>query len=333
MQQASAIVAITDVLDDDAARSAVGSVLDRLPGRSVGSTRQLLRRAAVKADPEAAEKRREQQKRERSVQVVPQDDGMATLELYTTGEQAAAMKAAIDVFAKPRAEGDTRTLDQRRADTLAAMVLGAQGVATGVGPGFRPACGTGPGAGSGDAPNASARSGAPVPNAPVAQVHVLVDLAVLLGLSDNPGHLEGYGPLTAKAVRDLAFSSGSIWRRLITDPDTGAVIKEDPHTYRPTADTARHVRARHRRCTFPNCSMPARRCDLDHADAFNHSNPRNGGKTTRINLHPLCRMHHLLKTAGIWTPRISRDGRTVHWTNTRTGHQYTTPATNYHDLA
>ena len=146
------------------------------------------------------------------------------------------------------------------------------------------------------------------------------------------GYLEGHGPLTAKAVRDLAFAHGSIWRRLVTDHN-GAIIKEDPHTYRPTADTARHVRARHRRCTFPNCSMPARRCDLDHADAFNHSNPGNGGKTTRVNLHPLCRMHHLLKTAGIWKVCLDQDGRIARWTNQRTGHIYTTPATNYHDLA
>jgi hypothetical protein len=79
--------------------------------------------------------------------------------------------------------------------------------------------------------------------------------------------------------------------------------------------------------------MPARRCDLDHADAFNHTNPQRGGKTTRVNLHPLCRTHHLLKTAGIWTPRLDHHGHVVHWTNTRTGHTYTTPATNYHDLA
>jgi hypothetical protein len=329
MQQASAVVAVTDVLDEDAARAAVAGVLDRMAERTVSSTRQLLRRAAMKADPQAVEKRRERQVRERCVEVRAQEDGMASLELYTTAEQAAAMKAVIDAIAKPRAQGDDRSLDQRRADTLAAMVLGAQGVTA------TPGTGAGTGPGARDAFNASTRPGsfAPVPAAPTAQVHVLVDLAVLLGLSDAPGHLEGHGPLTARAIRDLAFASGSVWRRLITDPDTGAIVKEDPHTYKPTADTARHVRARHRRCTFPNCSMPARRCDLDHADAFNHSDPSRGGKTTRVNLHPLCRTHHLLKTAGIWTPRLSCDGRTVHWTNTRTGHQYTTPATNYHDLA
>jgi hypothetical protein len=141
---------------------------------------------------------------------------MATLELYTTAEQAAAMKAVIDAIAKPRAQGDERTLDQRRADTLTAMVLGARGVSAGFS--------AGPGAT--DAFNTSTRPGpfAPVPAAPTAQVHVLVDLAVLLGLSDNPGHLEGHGPLTAQAVRDLAFTTGSIWRRLITDPDTGAIV-------------------------------------------------------------------------------------------------------------
>ena len=50
MQQASAVVAVTDVLDEDAARAAVGGVLDRMAERTVSSTRQLLRRAAMKAE-------------------------------------------------------------------------------------------------------------------------------------------------------------------------------------------------------------------------------------------------------------------------------------------
>ncbi|MDN5727290.1 MAG: HNH endonuclease, partial [Propionibacteriales bacterium] len=48
-------------------------------------------------------------------------------------------------------------------------------------------------------------------------------------------------------------------------------------------------------CVFPWCDKPAVRCDKDHQIPYHH-----GGTTSRQNLAPLCRTHHLLKTHTRW---------------------------------
>lgn len=100
------------------------------------------------------------------------------------------------------------------------------------------------------------------------------------------------------------------------------LVKTDPTTYRPTAETVRHVIARDGHCAFPSCRMPAHRCDLDHVQPFDHHAPATGGPTTPGNLIPLCRRHHLLKHRAGWT--VERDPATGHtnWT-APTGHAYT----------
>ncbi|WP_051723537.1 HNH endonuclease signature motif containing protein [Streptomyces albus] len=120
------------------------------------------------------------------------------------------------------------------------------------------------------------------------------------------------------------LAPGTIWRRLITHPKTGVLIKTDPTTYKPTAETERHVIARDAACAFPSCQMPAHRCDLDHIQPFNHQDPKAGGPTVPDNLMPLCRRHHLLKHRAGW--EVERDPSTgeVRWT-APTGHTYTNP--------
>ena len=48
-------------------------------------------------------------------------------------------------------------------------------------------------------------------------------------------------------------------------------------------------------CVFPGCERPSRGCDLDHIV------PWPLGRTTTINLAPLCRTHHRFKTVGGWS--------------------------------
>jgi hypothetical protein len=47
-------------------------------------------------------------------------------------------------------------------------------------------------------------------------INVTIDLPTLLGLSENPGQLAGYGAIPASVARALA--SDGKWRRFITDP-------------------------------------------------------------------------------------------------------------------
>jgi hypothetical protein len=79
-----------------------------------------------------------------------------------------------------------------------------------------------------------------------------------------------------------------------TDPTTGAVRWQDPHTYHPGARTARAVRSRDGTCRFPGCATPARRCHLDHV--IRHPD----GPTQVTNLQCLCATHHAFKHHAGW---------------------------------
>lgn len=133
-----------------------------------------------------------------------------------------------------------------------------------------------------------------------ANVNVTVSASTLLGMDDEPGHLDGYGPVTAEAAR--ALSEGGVWRRIVTDPLSGAVLDYGRTRYRPPTALAEHVRVRDRHCAAPGCTVPASRADLDHTIEYHRQVgdppdvPR--GRTAADNLGPLCRRHHRLKTCG-----------------------------------
>jgi hypothetical protein len=299
-QQVAALVDATAVLDEDVARRVQDRVLKLMPDQNPAATRKALRRAVLAADPEGASRRHEYQVTRRRVELRAEEDGMATLSLYTTAETGAALIAAVNRRAHERAPGDPRSLDQRRADSLAALALAGAGVRF---------------SGTQDTDTSGAVSAG-------ALVHVVVGIDTLLGSDDEPGELRGYGPIIAQRARALAFAPGSVWQRLLTAPD-GTLLHADPHTYRPTAVAARFVRQRDQSCTFPGCAMPAARCDLDHVRPFDHDDPSSGGASTPENLHALCRRHHRLKTARRWN--VTRDPMTYTavWT-APTGHAYVT---------
>ncbi|WP_395310013.1 DUF222 domain-containing protein [Mycobacterium sp. AMU20-3851] len=92
--------------------------------------------------------------------------------------------------------------------------------------------------------------------------------------------------------------------------------------YRPSTALAAFVRMQSQTCSFPGCSKPAHRCDIDHLT------PWPAGPTHPGNLRPLCREHHLLKTFRTgpngWTVTAGPDGSTE-W-RAPTGHTYVTTA-------
>ncbi|MDT9700802.1 DUF222 domain-containing protein [Streptomyces sp. P17] len=295
--QAQAVAEQLEVLDDEVAGQVEAIMMVKMPGQAAGQTRAALRREILRADPEGAEVRHRQRLRERRVERHPQDDGMAWFGAVLPAQQAALMEQAVDTRADSYTDGG-RTLEQKRADALFDLVVNQPGA------------------------SAPAVSGAPSGRSAVV-VQVTVPFDILLGADDGPAELKGYGPITAGQARELAFAPGTVWRRLLTQPETGLLVKTDPTTYRPTAETARQVIARDRYCAFPSCRMPAHRCDLDHIRPFDHQNPRMGGQTVPDNLQPLCRRHHRLKTHHPgW--KVTRDPHTGTSTWTApTGHTYT----------
>ncbi|RHW26598.1 hypothetical protein D0Z08_12565 [Nocardioides immobilis] len=70
----------------------------------------------------------------------------------------------------------------------------------------------------------------------------------------------------------------------------------------------RQVELADHHCTYPCCTRPAERCDLDHNVPHTQ-----GGPTCRCNLNPKCRGHHRYKTSGLATCRILSPG-TYLWT-------------------
>lgn len=149
-----------------------------------------------------------------------------------------------------------------------------------------------------------------------AEIQLVVSAETVLGIADTPGELAGYGPVGPEQARRIVHLAGTTWRRLITDPVTGAVLDHGRTSYAPPAALADHVQARFGwTCTRPGCSNVA--ADLDHATAWAEL-----GETSVDNLHTVCRGCHTAKHAG-WTVRITPDGtttwRTPHGRSSTTG--------------
>jgi len=262
-------------------------VLTRAADQTVGQLCASVRRAVIAADPHRAEERRAEAIAQRCVVITAQPDGVAELCALLPAEGAALIKTVLDSLASVKTSGETRTMDQRRADCLVdvfARVLGDPDLPEQHG--HRPA------------------------------IQVTVAASTLLGCDELPAHLDGHGPITADTARRIASDKSGTWRRILTDPTTGQVLDYGRKTYRPPANLRDVVLARDRTCVFPHCRRPARSCELDHGEDW-----CTGGTTCEHNLHPLCTRHHHTKHNAGWTIQHRDDGSYL-WTNP-TGHTHT----------
>lgn len=314
LRRARVITDGTAALTPDVARGVEAAVIDRAQHLPAARLKPLVARAAIACDPAAAAAREQRARAERRVVITPVSDGMAELWALLPATDALTIKTAITAAAradkaravkdravKDRAEkagaglgrhSDDRTMDQRIADALVAPF--AHTLATGelVGTGLRLAEHRGK----------------------AAELHVTVSAETLMGISDAPADLAGYGPISAGAARALAPDAR--WRRVLTNPVDGTVLDVSRDTYRPTADMTRHTETAAQRCSFPGCGWNAEACDLDHIVPFPH------GPTTPTNLTPLCRRHHRLKSSPGVTVKRTPKGR-LRWLFP-SGHESTT---------
>lgn len=275
---AAAVADISFELPDSALPEFEERVLDRAGEHSVRQIRQVAKRAALALDPASAEQKHQHALAGRQVRIAPADHGMALLSALLPAAEAHAVFLQLDGAARMAAADDTRTLDQLRADAL------VEGVLAGIGD---------------DLPSAHGRR---------PTIQVTVGLNALTGLDDEPGWLDGYGPISAEYARRIAHDPTSTWRRLITDPVSDQLLDYGTTRYRPPQHLAEHVIARDGTCSFPFCSYPARQADLDHVV------PYPTGGTSADNLQPLHRRHHNAKTSGGWTSHREPDG-TTNWTS------------------
>jgi len=115
----------------------------------------------------------------------------------------------------------------------------------------------------------------------------------------------------------------AVWRRLLTDPESGIVRDYGTTRYRPPAALADLIRARDRYCYAPGCRQPAARCDIDHlknSPAGPSPRPDPDGVTSDHNCGPGCPYHHRVKARPGWQVTSPEPG--VYLWTTPTGHTY-----------
>ncbi|MEG9247592.1 DUF222 domain-containing protein [Arthrobacter sp. Soc17.1.1.1] len=310
--RASVIVEQSRTLPDEAVHAFEADILGTAGELNRPKLTARCRRLREKLHPETLTARTVRAAADRRVVFEPDQDGMAWLNAYLPAEQALALHTTVDAAARSlRAADDPRTLPQLRADVLADLLLGTGGS---TGESTR----TAPGSGAGCRCGSSAESGqGRFPRSAAAKIVVTVPVFSLMGLTDEPAELEGYGPIPADAARTLAAGATS-WLRLLTHPFTGAVLGLDRTRYRPSEDLRTWIRLRNSTCSFYGCSRPASRCDLDHLLAW-----ADDGATGPDDLFPACKRHHMLKHRTDWTPSPDSGGGLT-WLSPG-GRTYTTP--------
>jgi hypothetical protein len=237
--------------------------------------RVLARAARERIHPDAAVEAHKHRVEERRVWVEPDLDGMAWLTAYLPATTAHRAMAHLDrtALSLASAADETRTLAQLRADVAGDLLAGVLSDPSAVG----------------------------------VSVAVTVPMLTLLGRGEEPGTLEGYGPIDAETARALAAHAPS-FSRILTHPVSGTVLDVDRKSYRVPADLKRWLRVRDGGCVFVGCGRRAADCDLDHTIAW-----EDGGTTSAANLGHLCRNHHRVKHNSLWYMEQTSAG--IRWTS------------------
>jgi hypothetical protein len=248
-------------------------LLDAAPGLN---RTQLARKATAlvaKTDPTGYQARCHKARAERCIEFTPLPDGMAQLKATLPAIEARQAYDLLiaDAQALPK---DHRTTDHKRADAFLDRFLGK-------------------------APQRTV------------QVHVTIPIETLMGLTEDPGLLDGYGPIPADMARELATHGP--WRGLLLNKYRHATALSTDK-YRPPALMRELAKARDGgTCTAPGCNNPIRELD--------HVTPWPAGKTNATQLKGLCSWHHHRKHDN-YTVILDQNG-TAHWT-TPQGRTYQT---------
>jgi hypothetical protein len=291
---------------DESCASIEASVLPVARRRGLSATRRAAERALQRVDREGFERRRRNARRSRDVWVEAEPDGMALLMARMGIDQALGCLTAIDGLARDARlqlappTTDDAGIGERRAEALAALVLGG--------------------------------GGGEVGQPPVARAHVdvVIDLDTLLGLSDEAATVRATGgpggPVvtSGSVVRGLiAADPHATLRRLVTDPVTGQLLDRGREVYEVPPALRRYLIARDVTCRFPGCERRADLGQADHAIAW-----ATGGHTSRANLGMLCTRHHQLKTHAGWQITESGIDGSCRW-QSPAGLEYVRPAVNH----
>jgi hypothetical protein len=217
------------------------------------------RRIGYRLDPAGFVARSRAAENDRCVSLRPAPDAMARLTAFLPVAQGVACYAALRQAADTaRAAGEPRSRGQVMADTLVERVAG-QATAEAV---------------------------------PV-ELHVVLDVDTLLGVGDEPAHVDGYGPVPAPTVRGwVTRSDAPVWlRRLFRRHGRLIAMESNRRCFTPAQ--AQFIRLRDQVCQTPWCEAPIRHID--------HMTPAEaGGKTHVDNGQGLCEACNYAKQTLGW---------------------------------
>jgi hypothetical protein len=264
--------------------------------------------------PESIAVRRAKSLADRRLDLTTAADGMAYLTLYLAADDGIAIHRRItDLARSQQGRKEERTLSQLRVDTATHLLT----------------CGEVPIDASTDADfpsdDPATNRTIPAPQGGMgrgirATVFVTVPVLTLLGHSDEPAQLDGYGPIDYQAALRLVGTAPNMIR-LLTHPETGTVLSVGRTRYAIPGDLRTWIQLRDGTCRASGCSNPADDCDMDHSIEWQH-----GGSTDATNLACLCPAHHQLKSNTGWNPEQNDTGD-ITWT-APSGKKYVTrPAT------
>lgn len=290
LYKASKVMQLTREVSDEVAAQVDAWLTTRLAGRDPGAIRGSVSHAVQKFDPDGYRERAAKKRALRHISLEHHGETMSTLSGHLPAEVASSLYASLSRAARARRNKDkSRTLDQHRADIFAERLLAEDGHGK-----------------------------------PRAHIHVYVDFLTLVGASNDPATLAGYGPIPDWLVREIASDPDSTWSRLITDSATGQLLEAGADKYRSPASLARLIKARDRECTQPGCHRPAEFSDIDHITSWARE-----GKTNQHNCHSYCTGHNLLREEPGWSAVPTGDGGMI--ITTPSGHTYETAPEPFHE--
>ncbi|WP_082575851.1 HNH endonuclease signature motif containing protein [Arthrobacter sp. Soil762] len=293
-------------LDPFVVNPARGRAGELIPGRF----RHKARTWRERHHPVSIEKRHTRCAADRRVEYAPDRDGMAWLSAYLPADQAAGIWDRTTAGARAlQGPHEDRTLTQLRADTVATWLLGGNadcisGGTSGITGGTDLSSG-----------RESVGVGGGVPS-PRAQVLITVPVMSLLGLTDEPAMLDGYGPIPPSMARHLIADGAESFHRVLIDPRDGAPLEIGRKSYRVTKAQRHWLRLRDGKCPFPGCSNHSLDNEADHILAW-----AKGGSTGISNLGQPCHKHHRLRHTTGWTPKAATPNEPPSWTSP-TGRHY-----------
>ncbi|NJC23853.1 hypothetical protein BJ994_002929 [Arthrobacter pigmenti] len=345
--QAQVIVEESGSIPDEAVTTFEASVLQTAGAMTRPKLTRACRRLREELHPESIAERRSRAVKDRTVTIAHEQDGMAWLGAYLPAEQALGIFNRVDSAARSlQGSEEPRTLSQLRADVFTDVLTHTCTGDPKNGTGFRGIGAnvfvtvplmtllgkkradwqeTRAGHISDDVPlndaqsydNCSTSGGSTGDRSEGASAEARPKDIVFGGTKVDGGTgpdgapdlvgcvnglLDGYGPISPETARNLAAHAPS-FTRILVHPETGAVLSVGRDRYRPPKHLQDWVRINNPTCIHPGCNRSSWSSELDHTTPWAH-----GGKTELGNLLPRCKLHHMLKTEGIWSARQDNQG-------------------------